>query len=107
MNAAKKDPHEGYRTLVDGQPVYIHPSSSLFQRQPEYCIYHQVVLTSKEYMRAVLTIEPKWLLQVAERFYKPANAAQVSSRRKNETINPLFDRRDEGDAWRLSKRRGR
>jgi len=30
-NAAKRDPQEGYRTLVDGQTVYIHPSSSLFQ----------------------------------------------------------------------------
>jgi len=35
-NAAKKDPQEGYRTLVDGQVVYIHPSSALFNRQPEW-----------------------------------------------------------------------
>lgn len=31
-HAAKKDPQEGYKTLVEGQPVYIHPSSALFQR---------------------------------------------------------------------------
>lgn len=35
-NASKKDPQEGYRTLVDGQAVYIHPSSALFNRQPEW-----------------------------------------------------------------------
>lgn len=35
-NAAKKDPQEGYRTLIDQQVVYIHPSSSLFNRQPEW-----------------------------------------------------------------------
>jgi ATP-dependent RNA helicase DHX8/PRP22 len=35
-NAAKKDPQEGYRTLVDSQVVYIHPSSALFHRQPEW-----------------------------------------------------------------------
>lgn len=35
-NASKKDPQEGYRTLVDSQVVYIHPSSSLFNRQPEW-----------------------------------------------------------------------
>ncbi|KAF6768880.1 hypothetical protein AHF37_12736 [Paragonimus kellicotti] len=34
-NAAKKDPQEGYRTLVDQQVVYIHPSSALFNRQPD------------------------------------------------------------------------
>lgn len=41
-NAAKKDPQEGYRTLIDQQVVYIHPSSALFNRQPEWyddCLY--------------------------------------------------------------------
>ena len=31
-NAAKRDPQEGYRTMVEGQPVYIHPSSALFNK---------------------------------------------------------------------------
>ena len=57
--AAKKDPQEGHRTLVDGQPVYIHPSSALFNRQPDWLIYHQLVLTSKEYLRECLAIDPK------------------------------------------------
>ena len=33
-HAAKKDPQEGYKTLVEGTPVFIHPSSALFNRQP-------------------------------------------------------------------------
>ncbi|WVY96086.1 hypothetical protein V8G54_028237 [Vigna mungo] len=36
FHAARKDPQEGYRTLVENQPVYIHPSSALFQRQPDW-----------------------------------------------------------------------
>lgn len=35
-HAAKKDPQEGYKTLVEGTPVYIHPSSSLFNKNPEW-----------------------------------------------------------------------
>lgn len=35
-NAARKDPQEGYKTLVDNQTVYIHPSSALFNRQPDW-----------------------------------------------------------------------
>lgn len=35
-NAAKKDPQEGYKTLLEGTPVYIHPSSSLFNQNPEW-----------------------------------------------------------------------
>jgi ATP-dependent RNA helicase DHX8/PRP22 len=52
-NASKRDPQEGYRTIVDGQTVYIHPSSSLFQNQPEWVVYHELVQTTKEYMREV------------------------------------------------------
>lgn len=71
-HAAKKDPQEGYKTLVEGTPVYIHPSSALFTRfyslflsfrQPEWVIYHELVMTTKEYMREVLHIEAKWLVE--------------------------------------------
>merc|ERR1711934_512717 len=58
-NAAKKDPQEGYRTLVDAQMVAIHPSSALFHRQPEWVVFHEVVQTTKEYLREVTTIDPK------------------------------------------------
>ncbi|THH29057.1 hypothetical protein EUX98_g5132 [Antrodiella citrinella] len=48
-NAAKKDPQEGYKNIVEGTPVYIHPSSALFNRNPEWCIYHELILTTREY----------------------------------------------------------
>lgn len=35
-NAARKHPQDGYRTLIDQQVVYLHPSSTLFNRQPEW-----------------------------------------------------------------------
>ncbi|KAL4372481.1 hypothetical protein AHAS_Ahas06G0270100 [Arachis hypogaea] len=63
FHAARKDPQEGYRTLVENQPVYIHPSSALFQRQPGWVIYHELVMTTKDqYMREVIVIDPKWLV---------------------------------------------
>lgn len=37
-NAAKKDPQEGYKTLLEGTPVYIHPSSALFNQNPEWYV---------------------------------------------------------------------
>ena len=46
-NAAKKDPQEGYRTMVEGSPVSIHPSSALFNKNPEWLVYHELVLTSR------------------------------------------------------------
>jgi hypothetical protein len=50
--------------------VFIHPSSSLFNKNPEWVIYHELILTTKEYMRNVLTVDPKWLIELAPNFYK-------------------------------------
>ncbi|KAN0061262.1 DEAH-box ATP-dependent RNA helicase prp22 [Thecaphora frezii] len=106
-NAAKKDPQEGYKCLAEGGgTVYIHPSSSLFNRAPEYCIYHEVVLTTREYMREVTAVEPKWLVEVAPRFFRPADASQISRRKRQEKIAPLFDKYAKNqDEWRLSKQK--
>jgi len=105
-HAAKKDPQEGYKTMDEGQVVYIHPSSALFNRNPEWIIYHELVLTSKEYMREVMAIDPKWLTELAPRFFKKADARQLSKRKRQERIEPLYDRFNDPNAWRLSKRRG-
>ncbi|KAI9912062.1 hypothetical protein PsorP6_008910 [Peronosclerospora sorghi] len=105
-NTAKKDPQEGYRTMVEGQPVYIHPSSALFNKSPEWVLYHELVLTTKEYMRNIMTIEPKWLVELAPAFFKKGDPTKLSKRKRNEKIEPLFDRFNPPDSWRLSKRRG-
>ncbi|RLN53802.1 hypothetical protein BBJ29_008484 [Phytophthora kernoviae] len=105
-NTAKKDPQEGYRTMVEGQPVYIHPSSALFNKSPEWVLYHELVLTTKEYMRNTMTIDPKWLVELAPAFFKKGDPTKLSKRKRNEKIEPLYDRFNPPDSWRLSKRRG-
>ncbi|CAL5442843.1 unnamed protein product [Camellia sinensis] len=105
FHAARKDPQEGYRTLVENQPVYIHPSSSLFQRQPDWVIYHELVMTTKEYMREVTVVDPKWLVELAPRFFKVADPTKMSKRKRQERVEPLYDRYHEPNSWRLSKRR--
>lgn len=104
-NAAKKDPQEGYRTLVDGQIVYIHPSSALFHRQPEWVIYHELVLTTKEYMREVTTIDPKWLVEFAAAFFKFADQTKLSKFKQKQRIQPLYNKYEDAQSWRLSKNR--
>lgn len=47
FHSAKKDPKGGYRTQLDDHQVYIHPSSSLFNKEPEWVIYHELIFTSK------------------------------------------------------------
>jgi ATP-dependent RNA helicase DHX8/PRP22 len=104
-NCAKKDPQEGYKTLQDGQPVYIHPSSSLFNKNPEWVIYNELVLTTKEYMRNVLAVDAKWLVEMAPKYFKKSDPAHMTKSKRKEKIEPLHDRFNEKDAWRLSKRK--
>ncbi|KAF7721085.1 DEAH-box ATP-dependent RNA helicase prp22 [Apophysomyces ossiformis] len=102
-NAAKKDPQEGYKTLLEGTPVYIHPSSALFNKGPEWVIYHEIVFTSKEYMREVTAIDPKWLTEAAPTFFRVADANKISKRKRQEKIEPLYNRYEKPNQWRLSK----
>ncbi|CAI5962557.1 unnamed protein product [Closterium sp. NIES-64] len=105
FHAARKDPQEGYRSIVENQPVYIHPSSALFQRQPDWVLYHELVMTTKEYMRECTLIDPRWLVELAPRFFRQADPTKLSKRKRQERIEPLYDRYHEPNAWRLSKRR--
>lgn len=52
-----------YRTVLGRKQAFIHPSSSMHRtiEKPECIIYHELVLTSKCYMRFVSSIEPKWI----------------------------------------------
>ncbi|XP_069111910.1 ATP-dependent RNA helicase DHX8-like [Argopecten irradians] len=102
-NAAKKDPQEGYRTLVDSQVVYIHPSSALFNRQPDWVIYHELVLTTKEYMREVTTIDPKWLVEFAPKFFRFSDPTRLSKHKKQQKIEPLYNKYEEANSWRISR----
>ncbi|KAI9827208.1 MAG: DEAH-box ATP-dependent RNA helicase prp22 [Thelocarpon impressellum] len=108
-NAARKDPQEGYKTLIEGTPVYMHPSSALFGKPAEHVIFHTLVLTTKEYMHCTTAIEPKWLVEAAPTFFKVAPTDKLSKRKKAERIQPLYNRFATEDDWRLSaqKRQGR
>ncbi|PHH51224.1 Pre-mRNA-splicing factor ATP-dependent RNA helicase prp22 [Ceratocystis fimbriata CBS 114723] len=108
-NAARKDPQEGYKTLMESTPVYLHPSSALFGKQAEWVIYHTLVLTTKEYMHCTTAIEPKWLVEAAPTVFRVAPTDRLSKRKQSERIQPLYNKFAGEDDWRLSaqKRGGR
>ena len=70
----------GYKTVKHQQKVHIHPTSSLFEKMPWWFVYHELVFTTKEYMRQVIEIESSWLLEVAPHYYKE-NDINDSNRR--------------------------
>ena len=58
-----------YKTVKHPQTVHIHPSSGLLKAMPKWLVYHELVLTSKEYMRQVIEIRPEWLVEIAPHMY--------------------------------------
>ncbi|KAJ5117074.1 Pre-mRNA-splicing factor ATP-dependent RNA helicase-like protein cdc28 [Penicillium atrosanguineum] len=73
---------DSYRTIKTGQGVYLHPSSTLFEVNPRWVIYFELVLTSKEYMRSNMPLQAEWLVEVAPHYYKKKDLESLGLDRK-------------------------
>ena len=58
-----------YRTVKNPHVVNIHPTSVLFKQNPKYIIYHELIYTTKEYMRYCIEVKPEWLLEIAPFYF--------------------------------------
>ncbi|KAA8652311.1 putative mRNA splicing factor RNA helicase (Cdc28) [Aspergillus tanneri] len=73
---------DSYRTVKNGQVVYLHPSSTLFEVNPRWVIYFELVLTSKEYMRSNMPLQAEWLVEVAPHYYKKKDLETLGLEKK-------------------------
>merc|ERR1711939_774341 len=71
-----------YRQVKNGQVIYIHPSSVLMEVNPKWVLYHELVLTSKEYMRGVMPLKPEWLMEIAPHYYNKKSLESLGIERK-------------------------
>ena len=55
-HTARLDKGGNYRTVKHNQAVMVHPNSSLFEDRPKWLIYHELVFTTKEFMRQVSNV---------------------------------------------------
>lgn len=60
-----------YQNLRTGMPCHLHPTSALFNMGslPKYIIYHELVMTTKEYMHCATAVEGEWLAELGPMFY--------------------------------------
>ncbi|KAL3688626.1 hypothetical protein R1sor_014935 [Riccia sorocarpa] len=80
-HTAKLQKNGTYRTLKNPQSVTIHPSSGLSQVLPRWVLYHELVFTTKEYMRQVIEIKPEWLVEIAPHYYKRSDVEDSVSQK--------------------------
>ena len=72
-NVARLDRGGGsFRTIKTGHSVHLHPSSCLAKEEvpPAFVVYHELVRTSKEFVRQATAIKKEWLLELAPHYYK-------------------------------------
>ncbi|KAF4552613.1 Pre-mRNA-splicing factor ATP-dependent RNA helicase prp16-like protein [Elsinoe fawcettii] len=69
--AAKRKGLGEYVNLRTSVSVQLHPTSALFNSgdPPDYVVYHELILTSKEYMSCVTAVDPHWLADLGGVFY--------------------------------------
>ena len=60
---------DSYRTVKNGSTVWLHPSSTLVEGKPKWVMYFELVLTSKEFMRSCMPLQPEWLVEAAPHYY--------------------------------------
>lgn len=60
-----------YVNMRTGMPCHLHPTSALFGMgfTPDYIVYHELVMTSKEYMQCVTSVDGYWLAELGPIFY--------------------------------------
>ncbi|WOL07745.1 pre-mRNA-splicing factor ATP-dependent RNA helicase DEAH1 isoform X2 [Canna indica] len=80
-HSAKLQKTGAYKTLKNPQTVYIHPSSGLAEVLPRWVIYHELVLTTKEYMRQVTELKPDWLVEIAPHYYQLKDVEDTASKK--------------------------
>ncbi|RVW83359.1 putative pre-mRNA-splicing factor ATP-dependent RNA helicase DEAH6 [Vitis vinifera] len=61
--------------------IFVFPLQVL----PRWVIYHELVLTTKEYMRQVTELKPEWLVEIAPHFYQLKDVEDPGSKKMPRT----------------------
>ncbi|KAK7379066.1 hypothetical protein VNO80_04519 [Phaseolus coccineus] len=89
-----------YLTVKDNQVVHLHPSNCL-DHKPEWVIYNEYVLTSRNFIRTVTDIRGEWLVDIAPHYYDLSNFPQCEAKR---VLEKLYKNREKEKEQTRSRR---
>lgn len=94
-----------YVNLRTSVTVQLHPTSALYGLGflPDYVVYHELILTSKEYMSTVTSVDPRWLAELGGVFYSVKEKGY--SARDKRVIETEFNRKMEIEAQMLEDKK--
>ncbi|XP_043866152.1 pre-mRNA-splicing factor ATP-dependent RNA helicase PRP16 [Drosophila mojavensis] len=60
-----------YVNLRTGMPCHLHPTSALYGlgTTPDYVVYHELIMTAKEYMQCATAVDGYWLAELGPMFF--------------------------------------
>eukprot|EP01106_Pelomyxa_sp_JSP_P017408 TRINITY_DN707_c0_g1_i6.p3 TRINITY_DN707_c0_g1~~TRINITY_DN707_c0_g1_i6.p3 ORF type:complete len:174 (+),score=56.78 TRINITY_DN707_c0_g1_i6:54-575(+) len=65
-NAARLKGLGEYVNVRTGMPCHLHPTSALYGLgfTPDYIVYHELVMTTREFMHCVTAVDAEWLAEL-------------------------------------------
>jgi pre-mRNA-splicing factor ATP-dependent RNA helicase DHX15/PRP43 len=79
MQVAHRQRTGDYLTVKDNQIVYIHPSSVVDSR-PDWVIFEEFALTTKNYIRTVTVTSVEWLVELAPHYFDLENFPECEAK---------------------------
>lgn len=79
MQVAFKQKQGNYLTVKDNQIVYIHPGS-VIDSKPDWVMFEEFALTTKNYIRTCSTTRVEWLVEMAPHYYDLANFPECEAK---------------------------
>uniref|UniRef100_A0A162AL54 RNA helicase n=1 Tax=Daucus carota subsp. sativus TaxID=79200 RepID=A0A162AL54_DAUCS len=96
-NAARLKGIGEYVNCRNGMPCHLYPSSALYglSYTPDYVVYHELNLTTKEYIQCATSVEPEWLAELGPMFFSV----------KDSDTSMLEHKKNQNPPWRSRRRK--
>ncbi|KAB0795763.1 hypothetical protein PPYR_09824 [Photinus pyralis] len=80
-----------YVNLRTGMPCHLHATSALFGlgNTPDYVVYHELVMTAREYMQCVTSVDGHWLAELGPMFFSVKETGKSGRAKKKQAAEHL------------------
>jgi pre-mRNA-splicing factor ATP-dependent RNA helicase DHX38/PRP16 len=80
-----------YVNLRTGMPCHLHPTSALYGlgTTPDYVVYHELIMTAKEYMQCTTSVDGYWLAELGPMFFSVKETGRSGLEKKKQAAEHL------------------
>lgn len=80
-----------YVNCRTGMPCHLHPTSALFGlgNTPDYVVYHELVMTAREYMQCVTSVDGHWLAELGPMFFSVKETGRSGRAKRKQAAEHL------------------